>query len=515
MRALAARDARFDGLFFVGITSTQIYCRPICPARVSHAEHRRFFDSAGAAERAGFRPCLRCRPELAPGRARVDAVSRLARAAAERIESGALNGRGVTELAVELGVSARHLRRVLERELGVSPGELAQTHRLLLAKRLLSDTDLPVTRIAFASGFQSLRRFNAAFREHYRMPPSALRRERRDGRMALGNRAARVEDLEEKSLRLTLAYREPYDWRGLLTLLSRNAIPGVEVASEWYYARTVRLGEKSGVIQVTNGARASNGAHSSNGTRASNDGECAGLARGGPHLDVEVSASLVPALMPLLHRLRRLFDLDAEPSVIDGHLAATELAPLVGVRPGVRLPGALEPFDVMLGVLVRSSASSSASSDASGERLLRRVVSALGEPIDTAVPLLTHLSPGAERVAEAGAERLAAMGLSKRAAHTLAAVARNLADGTLRLDAVHDGEATHGALIGAGVESALATLIVLRTLYWPDAFPSSDDALLRASGASTAEELVARAERWRPWRAYAALHLWLSSHQHA
>src|SRR5262245_58238791 len=175
-RALNARDPRFDGLFFVGIITTRIYCRPVCPARVSYADHRRFFNTAAAAERAGYRPCLRCRPELAPGRALIDAVPRLADAAAHRIAAGALNGRGVGDLASELGVSERHLRRALERELGVSPVELAQTHRLLLAKRLLADTTLSVTHVAYASGFQSLRRFNSLLRERYRLPPSALRR---------------------------------------------------------------------------------------------------------------------------------------------------------------------------------------------------------------------------------------------------------------------------------------------------------------------------------------------------
>src|SRR5690349_15137934 len=181
-RALNSRDARFDGLFYVGITSTNIYCRPICPARVSYPDRRRFFATAASAEGAGFRPCLRCRPELAPGRAPVDAVSQLARGAAARIGAGALNGRSVRALAGEFGVSERHLRRALEREVGVSPLELAQTHRLLLAKRLLADTELPVTRIAYASGFQSLRRFNALFRERYRMSPSAVRKGRAGGR---------------------------------------------------------------------------------------------------------------------------------------------------------------------------------------------------------------------------------------------------------------------------------------------------------------------------------------------
>ena len=176
--AVDARDPRFDGVFFVGITTTRVYCRPMCKSRLAYDRHRRFFNSAAAAERAGFRPCLRCRPELAPGRAatQLDAVSRLAQAAAQRIAAGALNGRSVADLAADLGVSERHLRRALEREVSVSPLELAQTHRLLLAKRLLVDTDLPMTRVAYASGFQSLRRFNAVFRRQYRLPPSALRR---------------------------------------------------------------------------------------------------------------------------------------------------------------------------------------------------------------------------------------------------------------------------------------------------------------------------------------------------
>src|ERR671933_1052856 len=213
-RALGARDARFDGIFFVGITTTGVYCRPVCPARVAYPNHRRFFESAASAERAGFRPCLRCRPELAPGRALIDAVPRLASVAAHRIAAGALNGRGVSELARELGVSERHLRRALERELGVSPVELAQTHRLLLAKRLLTDTSLSVTRIAYASGFQSLRRFYSVFRERYRLSPSVVRRAQRSPNGSRAAIARRVGSAEPTSdlVRLTLAYRPPLDW---------------------------------------------------------------------------------------------------------------------------------------------------------------------------------------------------------------------------------------------------------------------------------------------------------------
>lgn len=473
VRVLAARDARFDGLFFVGITSTRIYCRPVCPARVAHADHRRFFDSAVAAEQAGFRPCLRCRPELAPGRARVDAISRLARTAAGRIEAGALNGQSVDDLAAELGVSPRHLRRVLEREFGVSPGELAQTHRLLLAKRLLADTRLPVTRIAFASGFQSLRRFNAAFREHYRIAPSALRR-------ATPSAAASEKDV----LRLTLAYRAPFDWSGLLALLRRDAMPGVEMVEEGRYGRTVRLGGHTGVVFVGPAARPAD-----------------------THLVVELSPSLVPVLMPLIPQLRHIFDLDAEPRVIDAHLERTGLAPLVRQRPGVRLPGALDGFEVVL----RSLAGAAARSASAVDHRVGRLVRALGEPIETGTPALSRFAPTAERVAETGASGLVALGIDRRGAEALAAVARRVADGMLRLEAGRDAIDTHRALVELGVSDRVATTIVLRALYWPDAFPSSDRALLRAAGVPGARELLELAERWRPWRAYAALHLWLST----
>src|SRR3954447_3853657 len=230
-RALTARDPRFDGLFFVGVTSTRIYCRPICPARTPGRDRCRFFPSAAAAEQARFRPCLRCRPELAPGNAPVDAVGRTARLAAVRIGAGVMNDEGTLEtLASELGVGSRHLRRVLRQELGVSPVELAQTHRLLLAKQLLTDTALPIVDVAFASGFASLRRFNALFRARYRLTPSDLRRSRGEG-------------AGEESIRLTLAYRPPFAWETLLRFLAGRATPHVEAVVGQSYLRTVAVGE--------------------------------------------------------------------------------------------------------------------------------------------------------------------------------------------------------------------------------------------------------------------------------
>ncbi len=462
VRALAARDPRFDGLFFVGITSTRIYCRPVCPARVSHTDRRRFFQSPAAAEQAGYRPCLRCRPELAPGRAPVDAVSRLGAAAARRIESGALNGHSVTELAKTLGVSARHLRRALDREYGVSPSELAQTYRLLLAKRLLADTALPVTRIAFASGFQSLRRFNAAFREQYRMSPSSLRRAPHPNGRQEGSDAQLLDD----ALHLTLAYRSPFDWRGLLAVLARDAIPGVESVSGDSYSRTVRLDGHTGFLTARDG-----------------DG----------HLIVHISASLVPVLMPLLPGLRRLFDLDAEPLVIDDHLARTDLAPLVQQRPGVRLPGTIDPFEVALGVISREGS-------APGKRLalLQRMMETLGDSFSAGAPDLQWLAPSAAVVARTSLAGLTSAGLDDAAGRTLLRVAQRMAEGSLLLDAGADPVAAQAGLTDAGASDETATRIVMRALYWPDAFPASNPALL------------ARTEPWRPWRAYGATHLWLA-----
>lgn len=466
-RALRARDARFDGIFFVGITTTGIYCRPVCPSRAAVPTRRRFFESAAAAEHAGYRPCLRCRPELAPGRALMDAVPRLARAAALRIAAGALNGHSVAELARELGVSERHVRRALEREIGVSPIALAQTHRLLLAKRLLADTDLPVTRIAYASGFQSLRRFNSAFRERYRLSPSALRPRPRSGR--------RETDL----VRLTLAYRAPLAWDPLIAFLERSALPGVEVIEGRAYGRTIELDGLTGVVFASDAPERT-------------------------HLNIDLSPSLLPVLMPLLVRLRHLFDLDAEPTVIDVHLTEGGLGTLVSRHRGLRTPGVIDGFDAVLSALLLGW-------ERSGEvarETARRVAGAFGAGVDIGAAALTRLAPTPQRIAAAGPGRLTELGVPPRRASALAAVARALSDGTLRLEPGSDIEAAkRGLLAIEGIGDRCATTIVMRALYWPDAFPASDPALRRAAGVANPRELHARAEQWRPWRAYAAMHL--------
>jgi AraC family transcriptional regulator of adaptative response / DNA-3-methyladenine glycosylase II len=483
-RAVHARDPRFDGVFFVAITTTGVYCRPVCPARVVHAERRRFFLSAAAAEHAGYRPCLRCRPELAPGRAICDAVSRLAGTAAHRIAAGALNGRSVAQLARELCVSERHLRRALERELGVTPVELAQTHRLLLAKRLLADTDLSITRIAYASGFQSLRRFNSVFRDRYRMPPSALRRSPQAARAARGNE-------ESDMLRLTLSYRAPFAWDALLAELGRDAVPGIELVARGQYARTVRLNGATGVVFAWDAAH-ERGARSSRRSARSS------------HLNIALSTSLLPELMPLLAKLRHLFDLDAEPSVIDGHLGQGGLGDLIRRTPGVRIPGAFDGFEIALRLIVGMDAG-----DGAVQRgIAQHIAEQLGERIDSYHPALALLAPDAERVADAGALRLAALGVTRRSAEAIVRIARAVAEGTLRLEPGADVAPTREALAETmGLGSDVASIISMRALRWPDAFPAADPALQRAIGVTSERALLERAESWRPWRAYAAARL--------
>lgn len=377
----------------------------------------------------------------------MEALPRLAQAAADRIASGALNGRGVANLAAELGVSERHLRRAVERAIGVSPIALAQTHRLLLAKQLLMDTSLSVTQIAFASGFQSLRRFNSVFRERYRLSPTAVRR-------SAGIRPPKPTEL----IRLTLAYRAPLAWDTLLGHLSMSALPGVEVVGNGHYARTVRLENRTGVVVVEDG--------------------CAEKA----HLNIDLSPSLLPALMPLLAKLRRLFDLDAEPTVVDAHLAEGGLGDFVSRRPGLRVPGAFDGFEVALGLMLRTGP----------EDLARRVIANLGQPFSTETPGLGYLAPCATRVAEAGAARLRALGAPTRLAESIEAMAMAVSENALKLEPGGDASVAKRALMAiTGVDEQLATMIIMRALHWPDAFPAADP----------------RAESWRPWRGYAALHL--------
>jgi AraC family transcriptional regulator, regulatory protein of adaptative response / DNA-3-methyladenine glycosylase II len=469
-RALATRDARFDGLFFVGVTTTGIYCRPVCSARTPRRERCRFFPGAAAAEQAGFRPCLRCRPELAPGRSSVDAVGRVARAAAARIEAGALNdGGSMEDLATEFGLSSRQLRRVLRQELGVAPVQLAQTHRLLLAKQLLTETRLPIIEVALASGFESLRRFNAVFRSHYRLTPSRLRRSLEPAPSG-------------EPLRLKLGYRPPLAWAELLRFLGDRAIAGVESVCGESYARTVALGSDRGWVKV-----APAGARNA--------------------LSVEFAATLAPALSPLLARLRHVFDLNARPDLIASHLRADErIGSSIDRCAGLRVPGAFSGFELAWRAILGQRISVRAATTLAG-----RFVARFGEPMDTPYPELNRLVPVPERIAEARSEELSGLGMPRDRALCIKALARAVAQGSLRLEPGVNPEATIEQLKEfPGVGEWTAQYIAMRALGWPDAFPHGDLGLLRGLGETSPASLRTIAEAWRPWRAYGVMHVWNS-----
>jgi AraC family transcriptional regulator, regulatory protein of adaptative response / DNA-3-methyladenine glycosylase II len=470
--AYAARDPRFDGVFFIGVTSTGIYCRPVCTARTPRPANCRFFDSAAAAERARFRPCLRCRPELAPGNAPVDDAQRVAGLIVHRIDEGMLDGgAGLEEIAREFGWSSRQIRRVVQRQLGVSPMELVLTRRLLLAKQLLTDTTLPITEVAFASGFLSLRRFNDAFSGRYGMPPTRFRKTA-DG--ASGSPPPAV------TLTLQLAYRPPFDWAALLDFLGRRALKGVEMLDDESYARTVRLGAATGWVRVRHvPAR-----------RA---------------LELELTRSLMPALPALLGRLRHLFDLAARPDVIAGHLGEDPLlAKAVAAHPGLRVPGAFDGFELAVRAILGQQVTVVAATTIAG-----RFAAHFGEPITTPSSGLDRLSPTAERVARAGVDEIAALGIVAARARSILAVAGAVVAGGLRLEPGADPAAAVARLLALpGIGPWTAQYIAMRALRWPDAFPREDVALRKALGGIGGAEAEARSGRWRPWRSYAAMHLW-------
>jgi AraC family transcriptional regulator, regulatory protein of adaptative response / DNA-3-methyladenine glycosylase II len=443
-RALAARDPRFDGVFFVGVATTGVYCRPVCTARTPRLDRCAFFTTSAAAERAGYRACFRCRPELAPGAAPIDAVPRLVAAAIARIDEGYLNEASVDDLAAELGVAGRHLRRVVGAVLGVSPAELAHTRRLALAKQLLHDTDLPVTRIALTAGFGSLRRFNAAFRAAFGAPPSRLRR---------------GAPPRERGLLLRLGYRPPLDWRRLLAFLAGRAVPGVEaidVAAGSY--------RRDGLVVRDDPARA-----------------C---------LRVEVAPHLAGRAMAVSARLRALFDLDAHPEAIAGALGRDRrLGPAVRARPGLRIPGAYDPLEVAVRAVL-------------GQQVAVRAATTLMARITAAIPDL----------AAARVDDVAALGIPGRRAAAVVALARAVADGAIRLGRGVDPVATTAALEAIpGIGPWTAHYVVMRAVGWPDAFVAGDLVVRRALGGVTAAEASRIADAWRPWRAYAVLHLWTAS----
>ena len=473
--AFKAKDARFDGRFFVGISSTGVYCRPTCWARQAKPESCTFFTSAAEAEKAGYRPCLLCRPELAPGNSLVDASSVLARKAARLLDENCGSGQDLEELAQTLGCTGRHLRRVFIEEYHVSPVQYLQTCRLLLAKNLLTDTDLSVLNVAMAAGFGSLRRMNDLFKKEYHLSPTALRKKAADGKRHTGK------------ITVGLGYRPPYRWDEMLRFLAARAIPGVEVVDGDAYLRTVRLEDKRGKpcfgwIRVTHRPQKN-------------------------RLDVTLSDTLIPVLSQVLARVRRLFDLYCDPDVIDQTLCVmNELRPGLCV-PGTRLPGCFEPFEMSVRAILGQQITVKAASTLAG-----RLVKDLGCPIDTGVVNLTHTFPTAEDIAALGddvQERFGVLGIIAARSACILALAKALIQGEIVLDQSADPEREIPKLRTIkGIGSWTAQYIAMRTMGWPDAFLETDIGIKHALPEYTPKEMLALAEQWRPWRSYAVINLW-------
>ena len=473
-RALRTRDARFDGQLFVGVKTTGIYCRPICPARTPKPEHVRFFPTAAAAQDAGFRPCLRCRPESAPDLAAWRGTSNTVARALALIEMGGMDEAGVESLAARLGVGDRQLRRLFKTHLGASPVAVAQTRRVLLAKQLIHETALPMSEVALASGFGSIRRFNETFQRLFSRPPAALRR------AGAATSAARGE------VTLRLRYKAPYDWPAMLGFLRARAIQGVEVVTADAYARTISIDGASGSVVVRQGR--------------------------GPTLQVTVRFPKLSALPAIIARLRRQFDLAADPEAIGAQLSEDPaLAPLIAARPGLRVPGAWDGFELGVRAVLGQQVTVTAAI-----RMVARVVAVHGDPVPSPAGFdgLTHLFPRPERLA---AIDPASLPMPRVRANALVSLARAVAADPQIFGSGRSPEGVVARLCEIkGIGQWTAQYIALRALREPDAFPSADVGLLRAmtdpaGRRPLAGELLSRAERWRPWRAYAAQHLWMST----
>lgn len=471
-RAISTRDARFDGRLFVGVKTTGVYCRPICPARTPKFENVSFFAAAAAAQEAGFRPCLRCRPETSPELAFWRGTSNTVSRALTLIEAGGLDQDDVEGLANRLGVGARQLRRLFRQHVGASPIAVAQTRRVLLARQLIHDTRLAMAEVALASGFGSVRRFNETFHDLFGRPPATLRRVR--------DRPRREAD----ALSVRLAFRPPYDWEAMLAFLAAHAIPGVELVTAGSYRRTIGFGKHGGLVTVIPSAQ--------------------------HRVNVTVRFPDMAALPSIIARVRRVFDLAADPDRIGAHLSQDPaLAPLIAARPGLRAPGAWDGFELAIRAICGQQITVPAAT-----RLLGKLVQAYGMPLAAPIPDgegLSHVFPSPNAFATADPAGFAVPGARARA---IVALAQAMAADPMlfsRGASLEQAIAKLHALPGIGEWTA--QYIAMRELREPDAFPATDVGLLRAMADANGrrpspEALLARAEAWRPWRAYAALHLW-------
>ena len=463
-RARLSRDARFDGKFFIGVLSSGVYCRPICPARTAREENVRYYLSAAAATEAGFRPCLRCRPECSPGTPAWLGTPNTVSRALRLIDESGLEDGGVEVLAERLGVGSRHLRRLFLRHLGATPSAVAQTRRLHFAKKLIDETSLPMSEVALASGFGCVRRFNAGIRQGYHRTPTQLRR------------LARHAIQPDNQYLFRLRFRPPYDWNGILGFLAVRATPGVEVVELGSYRRSISLHGSHGYFEVS-------------------------LDQRSDTLAVRLQFDNPRSLFFIIERIRAMFDLNADwAAIVRGLKADSALRERVEADPGLRVPGCWNGFELAVRAILGQQITVKGATALAG-----RLVSTFGQRF-SASSGLTHLFPPPEVLADA---KLASIGLPRARAETIQALARTVCDGQIRFEGIVDSGAFLNRLCEIpGIGTWTAQYVAMRALREPDAFPSGDLGLLRALRLGSARELERRAEAWRPWRAYAAMYLW-------
>jgi AraC family transcriptional regulator, regulatory protein of adaptative response / DNA-3-methyladenine glycosylase II len=504
--ALKSRDARFDGQFFTAVTSTGIYCRPVCRVKTPKRENCQFYAHAAQAESAGFRPCLRCRPELAPLRSEPvwsteDASKMLASQAVKLLGDAALAGddSSVAQIAAQVGVSERHLRRIVEAHLGVSPMQYLQTRCLLAAKALLTDTALPITDVALSSGFGSLRRFNAAFSEHYGMPPTRLRKQ--------GNETQPEAKQEHGSIQIQLGFRPPYDAQAIISFWRERQLDTMEFiapcadsmpASRHFSSKSTSLSMIRSLCIEHQGQRIS------------------GWLQTIPDLEknllrVRMSEAFAPALPLLTQRLRAAFDLDADPAAIDAALADSFKS-----GEGMRVPGSLDGFEIAVRAILGQQVTIAA-----GRTFTQRVLQTFGEPIQTPWPQITRCFPKPQVLAQASPESFGALGIVKQRQAALIVISRAVASGELNLNSPPNPLKVIEQLQELpGIGEWTANYIAMRALRWPDAFPAGDIALHNALGLRDEKSPTKRAklaeaasQAWRPWRSYAVFRVWAGLHR--
>jgi AraC family transcriptional regulator of adaptative response / DNA-3-methyladenine glycosylase II len=464
-RARLSRDARFDGKFFIAVLSSRVYCRPICPAPTANEKNVRYYPTAAAAAEAGFRPCLRCRPECSPGTPAWLGTPNTVSRALRLISEDGLEDGGVEVLAERLGVGSRHLRRLFLRHLGATPLAVAQTRRLHFAKKLIDETRLPMSQVALASGFGCVRRFNAGIRKVYHRTPTQIRR------------LARQTTLQpENQYFFRLRFRPPYDWDAMLRFLAARATPGIEVVELGSYRRSIAMNGGRGYFEVS-------------------------LDEGNVALALRVQFGNPRSLFFIVERVRAMFDLNADwEAIMRGLRTDPGLAPRVASHPGLRVPGCWNGFELAVRAILGQQITVAGATALAG-----RMVRAFGQPFSTASNL-THLFPQPEVLAEANLRNL---GMPGARAETIRALARAVCERRISFEGVVDTDAFLTRLAEIpGIGKWTAQYVAMRALGEPDAFPSGDIALLHALDLASHRQLELRAEGWRPWRAYAAMYLW-------